>query len=183
MAFPGPKVCGGGWAEQYASRHRQIRAGKLPPRYLTFIQYYGGLGAQLNGLVSSFLAALLTNRALVMESDSMWIFDSGEVDLRMGPDVPVKIKNRCFRDGCRGLEIIEDAGTPLASPLCGDTQCGVHTVLYGLGFICQCTGSSHFRAKGKAQLRRTHVCWEPTSTVLSMKKHGSLLLPTGSASC
>jgi len=54
------------WSASYASLHRDIRAGKLPPSYLVSIGVEAGLGDRLSGLLTEFWMSVFLNRALVM---------------------------------------------------------------------------------------------------------------------
>jgi len=54
------------WSAPYASLHRDIRAGNLPPSYLVSVGVEAGLGDRLIGLMTEFWISVLLNRALVM---------------------------------------------------------------------------------------------------------------------
>ena len=59
-----PEACGS-WQHAYASMHRGVLAGALPPRYAVHVAPRSGYSDRLAGLVSVFFYALLTKRAVV----------------------------------------------------------------------------------------------------------------------
>jgi len=61
-----PRCPTSSWSAPYASLHRDIRAGKVPPSYLVSIGVEAGLGDRLAGLLTEFWVSVLLNRALVM---------------------------------------------------------------------------------------------------------------------
>jgi hypothetical protein len=58
--------CGNNWQSEYARLHRNILAGRQPPRYLIALGT-GGLADSLAGAITLFWVALLTNRAFLMD--------------------------------------------------------------------------------------------------------------------
>lgn len=60
-----PKLCGSGWQAEYARTHAAILRNASAPRFLR-ARPMAGLGNSLNGMLSLFYVALLTNRALLV---------------------------------------------------------------------------------------------------------------------
>lgn len=97
MRSPSPDVCGH-WQFEYGEAHKDIRSGFAPPRFITFVDpntaprnlVRPGLGDYLVGMATAFVVGLLTERAFVMEDSSLTqVVDVGEVNWRVGPDVPM----------------------------------------------------------------------------------------------
>lgn len=103
VAFPGAEVCGYGWPASYAQLHDAIRAGELPARYITWSSEDGGMGDQLLGIASVFIAALLTKRAIILKNPYLeTVFEPAEVDWRWhnSSAVPMHDKYKCWRHHC-----------------------------------------------------------------------------------
>lgn len=95
--MPSPAVCGT-WQEKYANLHRSIRSGKQPKFYITFNGFLeprlgiatAGMGDYLQGMVTTFLLALVTNRSFIMhESPLTEVVDHHYIDWRLRGDVPM----------------------------------------------------------------------------------------------
>lgn len=90
--FPGPDLCGS-WHVNYTLLHKRMRNKEIEPKFVTFQpENDKGLGDQLNGVVTTFISALLSDRAFVMTKSSLEAaFEPRFIDWRVGPDVPLKI--------------------------------------------------------------------------------------------
>lgn len=91
FAFPGVDECGL-WAPNYTRVHTKILRRKQAQKFITLLPSGrdGDIGSSLMGVVSVFLAALLTNRAIVITDPNVLnAFDPAGVDWRAGPDVPM----------------------------------------------------------------------------------------------
>lgn len=103
MEFPSSGICGT-WPEPYARTHAQMRAGDLPPYYLTFRPTQGGFPENLLGIVSAFVAALLSNRTFLIEPSANFSLGPSllpsqiDWELKNGtpgvPDVPLSVTAR-----------------------------------------------------------------------------------------
>lgn len=91
-SFPGTDLCGT-WHDNYTLLHRRMKLGELRPKYVTFQpEKEKGLGDQLNGMVTTFVSALLSDRMFVMTNGSLEAaFEPRFIDWRAGPDVPLRI--------------------------------------------------------------------------------------------
>jgi len=78
----GPTECGN-WQNKYTKLHRDMREGKLPPKWLISVAPPQGLADRLGGIITQFLFALLTDRAFVMVSSKSKldiVYDSPNID-------------------------------------------------------------------------------------------------------
>lgn len=103
VRFQGPAVCGSGWAESYARLHAGILAGELPASYITWSCEGQGLGDNLVGLASVFIAALMTQRAIILANHHLEsVFEPAEVDWRWRSQggVPMHDTYGCRRQKC-----------------------------------------------------------------------------------
>jgi len=73
-----------------------IRGGKAPKKYITYRPTGDeGLGDRLLGVVTTFVTALLTDRAIIIDDPFLSTsFQPEGVDWRVGPDVPLVVTNR-----------------------------------------------------------------------------------------
>lgn len=97
MEFPSSGICGE-WPEAYERMHAQILAGELPPKYITFRASQGGFHENLLGLVASFVAALLSNRAFLIEPSANFSLGpallQSRIDWALKEGVPVNVTAR-----------------------------------------------------------------------------------------
>jgi hypothetical protein len=87
--FDGASECGN-WQAGYTKLHRDMRAGRIPPRWLISIAPPQGLADRLGGIITQFLFALLTNRAFVMaslKSQLDYVYDSPNINTAVPPEL------------------------------------------------------------------------------------------------
>lgn len=91
-SFPGTELCGT-WHDKYTLLHQRMKRGELKPKYVTFQpEQEKGLGDQLNGMVTCFVSALLSDRMFVMTKGSLEAaFEPRFIDWRAGPEVPLNV--------------------------------------------------------------------------------------------
>jgi len=95
FSFQGAGKCGW-WANGYETSAQAHQEGEAPAKYLTYTPFeQQGLGDRLLGLVSTFLTALVTDRALIIADPVLsQTFEPALVDWRVGPDVTLNITTR-----------------------------------------------------------------------------------------
>lgn len=91
FAFPGVDACGL-WAPNYTRLHSEILSKQRPQKFITLLASGpgGDIGASLMGVVSVFLAALLTDRALLITDPNVLdAFHPAGVDWQATAGVPM----------------------------------------------------------------------------------------------
>lgn len=90
-----PTECGH-WQEKYTKMHQDMRAGRIPPKWLISIAPPQGLADRLGGIITHFLFALLTNRAFVMtslKSKLEFAYDSPHINMTVPEELMPRDNN------------------------------------------------------------------------------------------